>query len=79
MDFITKLPRTPKGYVSNWVIVDRFTKPTHFLPIREGYELVKLAQICIDEVVRLLGVHLQIISDRDGRCSSRFWQSLQYS
>ncbi|KAI3821418.1 hypothetical protein L1987_08986 [Smallanthus sonchifolius] len=37
MDFITKLPRTSSGYDSIWVIIDRLTKSTHFLPIREDY------------------------------------------
>nr|KAJ0192029.1 hypothetical protein LSAT_V11C800409330 [Lactuca sativa] len=35
MDFVTKLPRTPKGYDAIWVVVDRLTKSAHFLPIKE--------------------------------------------
>ncbi|GJS61480.1 putative reverse transcriptase domain-containing protein [Tanacetum coccineum] len=35
MDFITKLPRTPSGYDSIWVIVDRLTKSAHFIPMNE--------------------------------------------
>ena len=79
MDFITKLPRTSKGHDSIWVIVDRLTKSSHFLPIREDYKVEKLARIYMDEIVRLHGVPLRIISDRDGRFLSRFWQSLQES
>ncbi|KAI3762252.1 hypothetical protein L1987_52677 [Smallanthus sonchifolius] len=37
MDFITKQPKTAKGYDTIWVIVDRLTKSAHFLPIRETY------------------------------------------
>ncbi|WVZ76506.1 LOW QUALITY PROTEIN: hypothetical protein U9M48_024481 [Paspalum notatum var. saurae] len=33
MDFIMGLPRTPKRYDSIWVIIDRFTKSAHFIPI----------------------------------------------
>jgi len=33
MDFVVRLPRTPKGHDSVWVIIDRLTKPVHFLPI----------------------------------------------
>jgi hypothetical protein len=79
MDFVTKLPRTSAGYDSIWVVVDRLTKSAHFLPIRETYSVAKLAQIYIDEIVRLHGVPIDIISDRDGRFVSRLWNSLQSS
>ncbi|KAI3510609.1 hypothetical protein L1887_17736 [Cichorium endivia] len=74
MDFVTKLPKTPKGYDAIWVIVDRLTKSAHFLPIKESYRLAKLY---IDEIVSLHGVRLSIISDRDSRFTSSFWQSFQ--
>ncbi|KAD3642175.1 hypothetical protein E3N88_31399 [Mikania micrantha] len=77
MDFITKLPRTSSGHDSIWVIVDRLTKSAHFIPIREDYRTDKLARIYIDLVVSRHGVPLNIISDRDSRFTSRFWQSLQ--
>ncbi|KAI3686167.1 hypothetical protein L1987_79840 [Smallanthus sonchifolius] len=77
MDFITKLPRTSSGYDSIWVIIDRLTKSAHFLPIREDFKVEKLARIYIDEIVSRHGVPVNIISDRDARFTSRFWQSLQ--
>ncbi|KAI3819010.1 hypothetical protein L1987_12832 [Smallanthus sonchifolius] len=77
MDFITKLPRTSSGHDSIWVIIDRLTKSAHFLPIREDYRVEKLARIYIDEIVGRHGIPLNIISDRDSRFTSRFWQSLQ--
>ncbi|KAM0064567.1 putative nucleotidyltransferase, Ribonuclease H [Helianthus debilis subsp. tardiflorus] len=45
MDFITKLPRTPRGHDAIWVIVDRLTKSAHFLPIKEKDNTSKLAEI----------------------------------
>ncbi|KAI3712190.1 hypothetical protein L1987_70740 [Smallanthus sonchifolius] len=77
MDFITKLPRTSSGYDSIWVIIERLTKSAYFLPIREDYRVEKLARIYIDEIASRNGVPLDIISDRDTRFTSRFWQSLQ--
>nr|GEV14060.1 reverse transcriptase domain-containing protein [Tanacetum cinerariifolium] len=44
MDFITKLPKSSTGFDSIWVIVDRLTKSSHFLPIRENDPLDKLAR-----------------------------------
>ncbi|KAI3672993.1 hypothetical protein L6452_39099 [Arctium lappa] len=77
MDFVTKLPRTPKGYDAIWVIVDRLTKSAHFLPIKETYSMEKLAKLYIDEIVTRHGIPLSIVSDRDSRFTSTFWQSFQ--
>ena len=77
MDFITKLPKTTGGLDSIWVIVDRLTKSAHFLPIKETDKMEKLTRTYIREIVRLHGVPLSIILDRDSRFTSRFWQSLQ--
>ena len=79
MDFITKLPKTTNGYDSIWVIVDRLTKSAHFLPIKETDKMEKLTRTYLKEIVRLHGVPISIISDRDSRFTSRFWQSLQKS
>ncbi|KAD2393961.1 hypothetical protein E3N88_40938 [Mikania micrantha] len=79
MDFVTKLPRTSSGHDTIWVIVDRLTKSAHFLPMRETYTMDKLAKLYINEIVVRHGVPLSIISDRDSRFTSRFWQSLQKS
>ncbi|KAL4590885.1 hypothetical protein LXL04_003831 [Taraxacum kok-saghyz] len=79
MDFITKLPRTPGGYDTIWVVVDRLTKSAHFLPIKETDKMEKLTRTYLREIVRLHGVPISIISDRDSRFTSRFWQSLQKS
>ncbi|GJZ65806.1 reverse transcriptase domain-containing protein, partial [Tanacetum coccineum] len=77
MDFITKLPRSKSGHDTIWVIVDRLTKSAYFLAIREDYSTEKLAKIYIDEIVTRHGVPVSIISDRDGRFTSRCWQTVQ--
>ncbi|KAI5338648.1 hypothetical protein L3X38_017919 [Prunus dulcis] len=76
MDFVFKLPRTRNKHDGVWVIVDRLTKSAHFLPVRANYTLNKLAQLFIDEIVRLHGVPVSITSDRDPRFTSRFWTKL---
>ena len=62
---------------SIWVMVDRLTKSAHFLPVRTDYLLDKLAELYIKEIVRLHGILVSIISDRDLRFTSRFWGKLQ--
>ncbi|GJT18990.1 putative reverse transcriptase domain-containing protein [Tanacetum coccineum] len=79
MDFITKLPRTPSGYDSIWVIVDRLTKSAHFIPMNEKYKMEKLTRLYLKEIVCRHGVPVSIILDRDPRFASRFWRSLQKS
>jgi hypothetical protein len=77
MDFILGLPKTPTGEDSIWVVVDRLTKSAHFIPIKVKDPMNKLARLYVQNVVRLHGVPSAIISDRDSRFTSRFWQSLQ--
>ncbi|GJX70017.1 putative reverse transcriptase domain-containing protein [Tanacetum coccineum] len=77
MDFVTKLPRTSSGHDTIWVIVDRLTKSTHFLHLREDYKMDRLARLYLNEIVARHGVPILIISDRDSRFTSMFWQSMQ--
>nr|GEX69696.1 putative reverse transcriptase domain, ribonuclease H-like domain, aspartic peptidase domain protein [Tanacetum cinerariifolium] len=77
MDFVTKLPKSSQGYDTIWVIVDRLTKSAIFTPIRETDPMDKLARIYLKEVVTRYGIPVSIISDRDPRCASNFWRSLQ--
>ena len=76
MDFVTGLPRTQRQHDAIWVIVDRLMKSAHFLPINVEDSSEKLAQLYVDEIVRLHGVPVLIVSDRDPRFTARFWPSL---
>nr|GEV82381.1 reverse transcriptase domain-containing protein [Tanacetum cinerariifolium] len=60
-----------------YVIVDRFTKSAHFLPMREDYKIERLARLYLHEIVARRGVPISIISDRDSRFTLKFWQSMQ--
>ncbi|GJT69383.1 reverse transcriptase domain-containing protein [Tanacetum coccineum] len=77
MDFVTKLPKTSSRHDTIWVIVDRLTKSAHFLPTRETDIMETLTSLYIKEIVSQHRVPISIISDRDSRFTSRFWQSLQ--
>ncbi|KAL0539863.1 hypothetical protein IC582_024084 [Cucumis melo] len=77
MDFITGLPRTLRGFTMIWVVVDRLTKSAHFVPGKSTYTASKWAQLYMSEIVRLHGVPVSIVSDRDARFTSKFWKGLQ--
>ncbi|KAA0033475.1 pol protein [Cucumis melo var. makuwa] len=77
MDFITRLPRTLSGFTVIWVVVDRLTKSAHFIPGKSTYTASKWAQLYMSEIVRLHGVPVSIVSDRDARFTSKFWKGLQ--
>ena len=65
IDFVIVLPRTQPDYDAIWVIVDRLTKSAHFLAIRNNFFLDKLAKLYINEIVKLHGVSISTVSDRD--------------
>ncbi|RVW47357.1 Transposon Ty3-G Gag-Pol polyprotein [Vitis vinifera] len=77
MDFVIGLPRTLGGNNAICVIVDRLTKSAHFLPMKVNFSLYRLASLYVKEIVRMHGVPVSIVSDRDPRFTSRFWHSLQ--
>ena len=79
MDFVIGLLRTFWKNDAIWVVVDRLTKVAHFLPVQWGYSLDQLADIYVKEIVRLHGVPISIVSDRDPRFTAYFWKSLQRS
>jgi hypothetical protein len=51
MNFIVSLPRTSRGYNSIWVIVERLTKPTHFIPVSTTYWVSQYAELYISHIV----------------------------
>ena len=72
MDFITRLPRTAKGFDAIWVIMDRLTKSAHFLAIQESSSAEKLADVYVSEIVARHGFLVSIIYDRDVQTTLRF-------
>ena len=76
MDFIVGLPTTQKGFDSIWVIVDRWTKSAHFIPMRTNYRPHQYAEIYIAQIVHLHGVPRTIVLDRGSQFTARFWEHL---
>lgn len=75
MDAIVKLPPS-NGYDSIMVFVDRFTKQAHFVPYTEnGFDSSNLAQMFRQNIMRLHGIPIDLISDRGSIFNSKFWRS----
>ncbi|XP_057504727.1 uncharacterized protein LOC130788179 [Actinidia eriantha] len=67
MDFVIGLPCSSRGNDAIWVIVDCLTKSAHFLTMKIMHKLDTLANLYIKEIVRLHGMPVSIVSDRDPR------------
>ena len=77
MEFIVGFPRTYKKNYYIWVIVDRFTKSAHFIPVKSTNTAEQYARIYISEIVSLHGIPLSIILDRGAQFTSHFWKAFQ--
>jgi len=74
MDFITELPLS-EGCDQLWVVIDRFTKMAHFLPLKkEKKTAADLAVIFAREVWKHHGLPSDVVSDRHPRFTSETWQ-----
>lgn len=75
MDFIEGLP---KSGIANCilVVVDKFSKFAHFIPLLHPFTAAIVAKAFLDTVYKLHGLPNAIITDRDKVFTSNFWQSL---
>jgi hypothetical protein len=63
MDFIVDLLLTSRKFNSIWVIIDRLTKSTHFIPVHTFYRAEKYAKLYVSRIMCMHGVSKIIISD----------------
>src|SRR3954454_11849901 len=64
MDFVTSFTRSQKGHDAIFVVIDRFSKVAHFLPVKETISASQLADLYVSRIVSLHGIPLEISSDR---------------
>lgn len=75
MDFIVKLPKS-NGFDSILVVVDRFSKMSHFMACNEAMDAEQLADLFLKTVIKYHGLPMDIVTDRGTLFTSRFWEAL---
>lgn len=75
MDFVERLPAS-RGRTAIMVVVDRFSKFAHFIPLQHPFIAPKIAQVFFEEIFSLYGLPKSIVSDRDRIFLSSFWTEL---
>ena len=63
MDFIMGLPKSKKQNDYIFVVVDKLSKETQFIPVKSNYKVVHIADIFLKEIFRLHGIPKAIILD----------------
>ena len=76
IDFITHLPMTTDGYDCIMVVVDKFSKRAHFVPTTSTATAEDTAHLFFNTIWRFHGLPTKIVSDRDSKFTSLFWQTL---
>lgn len=75
LDFVEGLPSSNR-FNSILVVIDKFTKYGHFIPLAHPYTALQVAQLYMDNVYRLHGLPQVLISDRDKIFTSNVWRHL---
>lgn len=75
VDFIVKLP-VSDGFDSIMVVVDHFSKASHFIRAKETWSTMQMADSFVDSIFRLHGLPDKIVSDRGTVFVSNFWKAV---
>jgi hypothetical protein len=75
VDFIVALLEL-EGHTQIMVVVDRFSKMAHFIALTEKATAKDAAQAFLKEVWKLHGLPESIVTDRDTKWTSEFWDGL---
>uniref|UniRef100_A0A3Q3A7Q2 Gypsy retrotransposon integrase-like protein 1 n=1 Tax=Kryptolebias marmoratus TaxID=37003 RepID=A0A3Q3A7Q2_KRYMA len=74
LDFVTGLPPS-QGHTVILTIINRFCKAGHFVPLIKLPSALETAEIITQQVFRLHGIPIDIVSDRGPQFTSQVWQN----
>ena len=77
IDFVSGIPVGTEGHDMIMVVIDRFTMFAHFIPTFKTITGKETAKLFISNIIKLHGFPEEIVSDRDTRFNSMFWQTIQ--
>ena len=73
MDFVKGLPKSwDKSIIL--VVVDRLTKFALFIPLSYSYTTKSVATVFIENIYKLYGFPIVMVSDKDSVFTSEFWK-----
>ena len=78
VDFVGPLPES-QGFNTVMVVVDRLSKMRHYIPCKagaSGLDAPSVARLFLDNVWKLHGLPLSVVSDRGSVFVSHFWTHL---
>lgn len=73
MDFVLGLSRGSRNKDSIIVVIDRFSKVTHFVSCRKTLNATIIVDLYFKEIIRFHGIPKIITSYRDSKFISHFW------
>ena len=76
MDFVLRLPRSNKGKDSIFIVVDKFSKMTHFITYHKTDDVFHIVDLFFRKIIRLHGIPRSIVSDHNVKFLNYFWKTL---
>jgi hypothetical protein len=75
LDFVEGLP-TSGHFNCILVVVDKYTKFAHFVPLKHPFTALSVAKVYMDNVYKLHGLPTSLISDRDKVFTRKLWKEI---
>ena len=76
MDFVMGFHRSQKRNDSIYVLVDIFSKISHFIPCKITNDALAIVSLFFKDIFRIHGFPLTIMLDRDVKFIGHLWRTL---